>query len=41
MGPQGEGLAGEGERVFYVGTVDRCQIGENLGEMSKDVRKLF
>lgn len=41
MGPQGEGLAGERKKVFDVGTVDRCQVGENLGEMSKDVRKFF
>ncbi|MEG4405592.1 hypothetical protein [Microcoleus sp. MON2_D5] len=40
-GLQPEVLAGEEEKVFDVGTIDRCQISENVGEMSKDVRKLF
>ena len=40
MGPQGEGARGEGERVFYVETVEGCQIGENRSEMCQDVTKL-
>jgi len=49
MRPQGEGLAGGGGEGFGCGDGrsgkvyqgDRCQVGENLGEISKDVRKLF
>jgi hypothetical protein len=31
MGPQVEGLAGEGERVFDVGTVDRVKCIRAIG----------
>ena len=49
MCPQGEGRAEGGAEGFSCGDGrsgkvyqgDRCQLGENLGEMSKDVRKLF
>ena len=49
MGSQGEGLARGGGEGFLCGNGrsgkvyqgDRCQVGQNLGEMSKDVKKLF